>query len=220
MIGLSAYISLTANPLEETRLSSRVQRPPAMTDPRLATALAHPIRVHALSVLNTRTASISELAAEIERPINNVSYHVKVLVKLGCAELVDADPVQGGRVIESRYRARTLQYFDQEAWDQLDMKGKWGVVVPIMRLASKDISDSMAAGAFLDPDDNHISRTPMVVDEEGWEEVKAILADALGQLLEVPDRAAERVANKPDSGTIAIKVHMLQFRSPDRDKRT
>jgi DNA-binding transcriptional ArsR family regulator len=190
-----------------------------MTDPQLAAALSHSTRVHALSVLNTRIASPKELAAELGEPVSNVNYHVRVLEELDCIELVEERQVQGSRVAEHFYRAKKLQYFDQEAWDQLELQGKWEVVIPIMRLISKNVNESMAAGTFLDPDDNHVSRTPMIVDGEGWEETKEILAETLTRLLEVKDNVQARCeAADEDVKTMAAKVAIVHFRSPDRDK--
>jgi DNA-binding transcriptional ArsR family regulator len=189
-----------------------------MIGPRLAAALAHPIRVHIISVLTTRSASVSALAGELDMPTKNVSYHIKVLEKLGCIELVQAKPALGGRVVEHIYRATSLQYFDEEAWDQLDMKGKWGVVIPIMRRSSQDINESLVAGVFLDPDDNHLSRTPLVVDGQGWEEVKDALGDTLNRIFEIREKVAARREEDETIETMAIKVQMFQFRSPDSDK--
>lgn len=186
-------------------------------DPRLAAAAAHPTRVHLLAILDVRNASPRELADELDLPLNHVSYHVKVLQELDCIELVDQKP-RLGRVIEHFYRATRMPLFDQETWEQLDMKEKWGVVMPIMRLASEDINDSFAAGVFLDPDDNHISRTPLVVDADGWEEVKGILADALDRLFDVRENVAGRMRQDKSAETMPIKVQMFQFRSPDQEK--
>lgn len=199
-------------------MSSPIERPPHMIGPRLAAALAHPIRVHIISVLTTRSASVSALAGELDMPTKNVSYHIKVLEKLGCIELVQAKPALGGRVVEHIYRATSLQYFDEEAWDQLDMKGKWGVVIPIMRRSSQDINESLVAGVFLDPDDNHLSRTPLVVDGQGWEEVKDALGDTLNRIFEIREKVAARREEDETIETMAIKVQMFQFRSPDSDK--
>lgn len=196
----------------------RPPSPPRMTDPRLASALSHPTRVHVLSVLNTRIASPRELAAELGEPVNNVSYHIEVLKDLDCIELEEERPVLGGRVVEHFYRAKRLQYIDDDAWNRLDMKGKWNVVMPIMRLSSKDINDAMEAGTFLDPDDNHISRTPMLVDEEGWEETKVVLAETLDRLLEIRENVEARCTIDDTAKTMAMKVQLFQFRSPDRDK--
>jgi DNA-binding transcriptional ArsR family regulator len=153
----------------------RQQRAPNLTDPRLAKAMAHPTRVHIVSVLNTRLASPKELAGELGEPIPNVKHHMRTLLALGCIELAEKKPRHGGRVVEHFYRATKLPYFDDDTWEQLDLKGKWDVVMPIMRLVTRDINESLLAGTFMDPDDNHVSRTPMIVDDEGWEESKEVL---------------------------------------------
>src|SRR3954465_80381 len=56
-------------------------------DPRLVKALAHPLRVQILSVLEERTASPSDLAEELGAPLGNVSYHVRTLTDLGLLKL-------------------------------------------------------------------------------------------------------------------------------------
>jgi DNA-binding transcriptional ArsR family regulator len=192
--------------------------PPPMTDPQLAAALSHSTRVHILSVLNTRIASAKELAAELDEPIQNLNYHMDVLLELDCIELTDSRQQRGGRVVEHFFRAKKLPYFNQEAWEQLELQGKWEVVIPIMRLISANVNEAMAGGTFLDPDDNHVSRTPMLVDKEGWEETKEALADVLTRLLEIKDNVNARYADGAEATTMAIKVAMIQFRSPDRDK--
>lgn len=191
---------------------------PRLMDPRLATAASHPIRVYLLEILDARPASPRELAEELDEPLNKVSYHVEILRDLDCIELVEQRPRHGSRVIEHIYRATRMPILDQETWEQLDMKEKWGLVAPIMRLASEDINESFAAGVFLDPDDNHISRTPLVVDTEGWEEVKDILGDALGHLFDVRENVAARLRRDESAETMSIKVQMFQFRSPDQEK--
>jgi DNA-binding transcriptional ArsR family regulator len=63
-----------------------------ITDPRLAKALAHPLRLEILRHLGDRTASPSEIAAEIGAPLTNVSYHVRKLRALGLIKLVRKTP--------------------------------------------------------------------------------------------------------------------------------
>ena len=191
---------------------------PPMTDPQLAAALSHSTRVHILSVVNTRLASPPELAKELGEPVPNINYHVNILLELGCIEVAESRPKYGTRVVENFYRAKKLQYLDDSAWEQLGLQGKWEVVIPILRLISGDINDAMAGGTFLDPDDNHVSRTPMLVDQNGWEETKDVLADALDRLLEVKANVEERAEDGEGTGTMPIKVELIQFRSPDRDR--
>lgn len=185
---------------------------PNLTSPQLATAAAHPTRVHVLAILNDRNASPRELAAELREPLNNVSYHVDVLRRLGCIELVETRPAANGRVVEHVYRAIERSYFDDEAWNELGEKEKQIVATSLVRLISEDINRAIARGTFFESDDNHISRTPMTVDEQGWLEVVGVLDRTLGELLDIKERADERRVS--GSTTIPTKVEIIHFKSP------
>jgi DNA-binding transcriptional ArsR family regulator len=195
------------------------QRLPTLTNARLATAIAHPTRLHTMRVLGERVASPSEIATEIGEPVNNVAYHVKVLAELGCIELIEVKEARGGRVKEHLYRANQQPYFDDEAWAQLGESEKLDVVGAIMQQISNDIADAMSHGTFLEPDDGHLSRTPLIVDQEGWGEVNDILAETLEKLLKVK----ENVVARTDDGhqaSFPVKVHMMLFSSPAGSKES
>ena len=64
-------------------------------DPRFVKALAHPLRIHILRILQDRTASPRELADELGAKLPNVSYHVRFLERLGVLELVETQPRRG-----------------------------------------------------------------------------------------------------------------------------
>jgi DNA-binding transcriptional ArsR family regulator len=186
---------------------------PDFVNPRLAAAMSHPTRIHAMCVLVERRASPREVAAEIGEPLNNVTYHVNQLVKLGCIELVEASPAGGGRVVEHFYRASQHTYFDDDAWDELDAKAKIGVLNTIMRIISEDIAKAMGRGSFYSRDDVHVSRSPMTLDEEGWGEVAELLGQTTKEMIEIESRVADRCAGgEPPS--IHAKVEILQFPSP------
>ena len=72
-------------------------------DPRLVKALAHPIRVRILGILEHRTATPKELAAELGLPLENTSYHVRALKKFGFIKLERKRQVRGA--VEHHYRA-------------------------------------------------------------------------------------------------------------------
>jgi DNA-binding transcriptional ArsR family regulator len=185
----------------------------------LAVAMSHPTRLGAFTILLEREASPREIASELEESTQNVGYHLKVLVELGCIELVSTKPVQGGRVREHFYRAADRAYFDNEGWDRLNDKERLEVAVTLMRVISEDINDAMAQGTFFDPDDNHISRSPMRVDDEGWGEVTAFLDGNLDGLYEIQERIKERCENDEERETFPIKVDIIQFRSPEKKIR-
>jgi DNA-binding transcriptional ArsR family regulator len=62
----------------------------------LLTALRHPLRRRILRAMpDGEPASPRELAAELEEPLSNVSYHVRVLAECGVVELVRTRQVRG-----------------------------------------------------------------------------------------------------------------------------
>jgi DNA-binding transcriptional ArsR family regulator len=190
------------------------EAPPAVISSVLATAMSHPTRLHALTFLAERPATPKEIATKIGLPVNNVTHHINVLLKLGCIELISVDPVRGGRVVQHLYKAAQKNaYLDGDAWKELGDSEKLGFVTTLMRLISEDLAEAMLHGTFFDPDDNHLSRTPMTVDAEGWQEVVALLDGAVDGLFEIQERiAARRGGGEKES--FPIKVEILQFRSP------
>jgi len=72
-------------------------------DPRLAKALSNDVRARALELLAEKEGSPKLIAGELELDLRCVAYHVRVLKKLGCIELVETLPRRGA--VEHVYRA-------------------------------------------------------------------------------------------------------------------
>ena len=83
----------------------------------LLKAISHPIRARALTVLNQRAASPSELAAEQDAAVPDVAYHVRVLRELGMIKLVSTRQVRGAT--QHFYRSVDQPYLDEDVWRQL-----------------------------------------------------------------------------------------------------
>ena len=88
-----------------------------INDPRLVKAMAHPLRVQILSVLEQRVASPRELSDELDAPLGNVSYHVRTLSSLGLIKLVKKTPRRGA--IEHYYEARGRAVVTDKAWAEV-----------------------------------------------------------------------------------------------------
>ena len=189
------------------------RRNPDFISPQLAAAMSHPTRVQAMSVLLERTASPRQVAEAIDERLNNVTYHINQLRKLGCVELVRTERVRGGRVLERFYRATQRLYLDEDAWQTLNEKERLGLVGVSLRIISQDITAAMAAGTFFGTDNAHLCRTPMVVDPAGWREVTELLERTSEGLFEIEARVAERSSNGTPAD-IHTRVQMLQFRAP------
>ncbi len=80
----------------------------ALTDPSQVKALSHPLRNTILGLLHERAATVTELAAALERPKSTVAHHVKVLHAAGLVQVVRTRRV---RAIEERFFGRTARMF-------------------------------------------------------------------------------------------------------------
>lgn len=65
-------------------------------------------------------------------------------------------------------------------------------------------------------EDNHISRIPMILDPEGYEELIKFLSNSTEELVGLQQRVASRM--KKGGETILTKVHIIQFESPDPEE--
>jgi predicted transcriptional regulator len=79
-----------------------VQRRPVSIDQQLAKALSSDLRAQALTLISKGIASPKLIAAELGLDLRNVAYHVRVLKRLGCIELVETEKRRGA--VEHIYR--------------------------------------------------------------------------------------------------------------------
>ena len=80
----------------------------ALTSPAQVQAIGHPLRTTILQLLHERAATVTELAAAVERPKSTVAHHVDVLTKNGLLQVVRTRKV---RAIEERFYGRTARMF-------------------------------------------------------------------------------------------------------------
>lgn len=178
----------------------------------VAKAFAHPLRVQILIILNERVASPNLLAQELDQSLNLVAYHVRVLEKYDCIELVDTKQRRGAT--EHFYRATRRQFLSDDEWSRMPKSLRPGMAGAMLKSVFEDLEDAAKTGTLDEIEDIHLSRTPMVVDEQGWSEVSSLLSDTLDRLLEIQAESSARIAGTSEPGILS-KVHMLHFKSPD-----
>jgi DNA-binding transcriptional ArsR family regulator len=178
----------------------------------VAKAFAHPLRVQILIILNEKIASPNMLAQQLDESLNLVAYHVRVLEKYDCIELVDTKQRRGAT--EHFYRATRRQLLTDDQWAQMPASLRPGMATAVLKSIFEDIEAASKSGTLEEVDEIHISRTPMVLDKKGWDEVSSLLKGTFDQLLEIQTAASGRVAEGKEDGTLA-KVHLLHFKSPN-----
>jgi DNA-binding transcriptional ArsR family regulator len=192
--------------------STQRRRPGA--EQQLVKVVGHPIRVKALAVLAERVASPKEIALELGEKLSNVSYHVRELEALGVIELVDTKQRRGAT--EHYYRAVTRPPDGERDWRKLSLPEREAVSTYFGQLIVTDFARSQEAGLLDRRADRQLTRTPLLVDEEGWEELRGIHEATLERVLEVQERSAARRAGADGEGVRATSVQML-FELPEED---
>jgi predicted ArsR family transcriptional regulator len=181
----------------------------------VAKAFAHPLRVQILIILNEKVASPNMLAQQLDQSLNLVAYHVRVLEKYDCIELVDTKQRRGAT--EHFYRATRRQFLSDDQWSQVPAALRPGMAGAVLKSAFEDLDAASKAGTLDEVDDMHISRTPMVLDQQGWTDVSELLDGALDRLIEIQTESSERIATAGTEGTLA-KVHLMHFKSPTAEE--
>jgi DNA-binding transcriptional ArsR family regulator len=99
------YSAMSRNPSPpDYDLADRI----ALTQPSQVKAISHPLRTTILGLLHERAATVTELAAAVERPKSTVAHHVKVLTEAGLVKVVRTRRV---RAIDERFYGRTARMF-------------------------------------------------------------------------------------------------------------
>jgi DNA-binding transcriptional ArsR family regulator len=177
----------------------------------VAKAFAHPLRVQILIILNERVASPNLLAQELDQSLNLVAYHVRVLEKYDCIELVDTKQRRGAT--EHFYRATRRQFLSDAEWSRMPEVLRPAVSGAILQSIFGDIEEAVKSGTMDELDDVHVSRTPMIVDAKGWEETAEMLEQTLNRLMEIQVESSARLATG-DGESMLSKVELLHFASP------
>src|SRR3984885_12103793 len=160
---------------------------------QLAKALAHPLRVRILSSLHKGVSSPNQLSQELGEPLGNVSYHVKTLLEYDCVELVKTEPRRGA--VEHFYRATERAFFSDADWAKIPASARRGIDGVILEAIGQDATAAMLEGTIDSRTDTHNSRTPLVLDDDGWTELSKLLAETLEQANKINEESASRLAS-------------------------
>ena len=107
----------------------------------VAKAFAHPLRVQILIILNERVASPNLLAQELDQSLNLVAYHVRVLEKYDCIELVDTKQRRGAT--EHFYRATRRQFLSDSEWARMPQSLRPGLSGAMLKSMFDDIEEAV-----------------------------------------------------------------------------
>jgi Helix-turn-helix domain len=167
-------------------------------------AMRHPVRAAALRYLNTHgLGSPQQIANAIGAKVTDVSYHMRRLEELDCAEMVRTEPVRG--VVRHIYRPVDAHVLEAEEFGELPDHVRWSNVVEIIQLQAEDCRTAVGDGTLAEDPNIVLIRLPLRgVDREGQLEIRQIMEETYRELQEVPARCLER--RQADSGEEGFRM--------------
>lgn len=174
-------------------------------------AMNHPVRAAVLRILVERTSSPAEMARELDEDLSNVSYHTKQLVELECAELVSTRPVRGA--LEHFYRATERSLVEYEEWDKLDPMIAEHFLAEIVEKMVDDFVSAARAKTVGENVDFQLTRTPLVLDQEGLKEALEVHERTRHELVDIASRSASRMIESGEEG-INVSSSQACFKMP------
>ena len=178
-----------------------------VNDQKYVKAMAHPLRLSILGALEHRTASPSELADELGAPLGNVSYHVRQLHGLGLLKLVKETPRRGA--VEHYYRLERRPHITDKAWREVPSIVKEALISGVLSRVAEQVNDAAGAGGF-ERTDSRLSRLPLTLDDEGFEEASAAFHEFADRLAQIEKDSRKRIDRNDHAGQVpALAVLML-----------
>jgi hypothetical protein len=177
----------------------------SISDPRIVRALAHPMRLEILSIVEKRTASPKEIAREIGAPLTHVSYHVRQLAQLGLIKLERTTPRRGA--VEHHYSMEGDPSITPEAWRDAPEIAKQALVGATLGKVSAQVNAAAAEAGF-SRGEAQLQRLSLELDEEGWREASRAIENLVSDLEGIQSDATER-REQHGSHTSATAVLML-----------
>jgi DNA-binding transcriptional ArsR family regulator len=181
-------------------------------DEQLAQVISSENTVKVLIYLVERAGSPKEIGDAVGLSTPNASHHVKKLLRIGLIELIEEKDVGG--TIQHTYRAVVRPIMSDAEWEKLGLAERQRYSIWIVQLILVDLVKSFTANLFDARSNNHLSRTPLVVDELGVDEVAAIQKRALEETIQTEANSAERMVETGEAG-INLIAAMMCFELPE-----
>lgn len=179
---------------------------------QLVKGLSHPVRTQCLTVLTDRIASPREIAESIDEDLSNVSYHVRVLDELGLIELVSEESVRGA--VAHYYKAVERPLLSHEQWEQMPLEVRKAFSAYNWDILIKDATEAIERGTFDNRPDRHLTRTPLLLDSEGFARLSKAMDELLETILEEQAASAARRKESAEEPIHAVAATAL-FTMPE-----
>jgi DNA-binding transcriptional ArsR family regulator len=186
-------------------------------DQRVIKALAHPLRVEILAILNDRMASPNELSKALEEGLSQVSYHVKVLRDFDMIHMVKTEPRRGA--VEHYYRASEKVFIPSWVLKLAPKSAQRSIWGDVLADIEQDVGTSLETGTFDKREDLVVGRDVAILDGKAREDTEELAAEFYERFDKIEGEAVNRRAKgEGDGESIPTTAAVLVFGSAEGKK--
>jgi DNA-binding transcriptional ArsR family regulator len=177
-------------------------------DQRIVRALAHPVRVKILRQLEEGLSGPKRLADRMGEKLGIVSYHMKVLLKYDCIELVETIPKRGA--LEHIYSLKPNGALGSRTWKEVPSALRTRYAGTALAEFTTRAVEALDGGITQSREGSGVTWLPLNVDKQGWEEVQGLLGNVEKRFRAVADKSAERMEGPRDGFPIVVAVSAFE----------
>jgi len=205
---------------EENQIRRRLKNGTITAKPRksVVTGMQNELRTQIIVLLNERSASRPEICKELGASFNRVRHEMKMLLNLNppMIEQVSEKPVRG--TVEKFFRATTQARIDQSEWPGVPDAIKGSMRGTLLDMIVDDAVAAISSDTYDSLENAHMSWNPMILDDEGWEELVEVLRRALEETERIKGDSAERLLAQDVKGT-SCTVSIVGYASANEHRK-
>jgi hypothetical protein len=85
----------------------------------------------------------------------------------------------------------------------------------VWSLITANATNALEAGTLVERPEHHLTRVPLRVDEQGWEEMAVAYMELYERVYEIQADAAERLGRDPEDPGISVLSVLAFFETPE-----
>jgi DNA-binding transcriptional ArsR family regulator len=178
----------------------------------LAEAVAHPLRSRCLTILADRVASPAEISRELHIDVGKVGYHVKALLDADLVEEVGNRQVRGA--VEHFYRAVVRPHISDEEEAELTPGERRVFAETALSIFAANASLALDSGTLTKRPDHYVTRSPIRVDEQGWNDLNEAYAEMFERVYAIQEESTERLGDQSEEPGISTISFLAFFEMP------
>lgn len=185
-------------------------------DGALVKAMANTLRNQILAILGERRGSTKEISEELGADYWQVSYEMDVLRKAKLIRRVGERRRRGAT--EVFYKATARAYLDPSEWPKVADPVKAGLRASLFQNLLVDAATAICEEVYDAQENAHMSWSPLIVDDQGWSDLMALLLRTMEEALTIHEESGVRLVAADEEG-ISCTVSILGYPSAIKKRK-